>query len=41
MTLIPATVAVLVACRRSAPMATAWIGAITLVGAAAGPLAPT
>ena len=41
MTLMPAIVAVLVACRRTAPAATAWIGAITLVGAAAGPLVPT
>jgi hypothetical protein len=41
MTLMPAIVAVLMACRRTAPTATAWIGAITLVGAAAGPLAPT
>ena len=41
MTLMPAIVAILVACRRSAPTATAWIGAITLIGAAAGPLAPT
>jgi Domain of unknown function (DUF4386) len=40
-TLLPAVVAVLASCRRTAPRWTAWVGAITLTGAAVGPLAPT
>lgn len=38
--LFPAVVAVLWACRRHAPLLTAWVGGITLLGAAAGLLVP-
>ncbi len=34
--LVPAVIAVIIACRRSAPRLSAWIGTITIIGAAMG-----